>query len=244
MKKIELNQTKTEYIKWLEKEDFPDKSYKKHPIASAKNLHTIKTLFEKLTDLSLGKYIRLKRIGYMLNRSIKSINYPHQILFSYIDTPLGEMLACGSEKGLVLLEFVDRKSLESELIKIKETLKGYFVYDETAQHHVSQQISQYFNGERKHFSIPLDLIGTDFQKQAWSQLVKIPYAHTISYSDQAKQLNKSNAVRAIANANGKNMLAIVIPCHRVIASNGDLSGYGGGIERKRKLIEMELNGKF
>ncbi len=238
MGKTEQNEIVAKYITWLEGDKFPDKSYRKHPIGSVEELNLIKTIFEKSTGISLGKYIRVKRTGHILNNDEK--NSHNQISFDYVDSPLGEMIACYSEKGLVLLEFIDRKSLETELIKVKKILKGYFVQNTSDEHKIlSKQITEYFNGKRKEFSIELDFIGTDFQKQVWKELTNIPYGKVVSYSHQAGQLGRLNAVRAIARANGKNMISIIIPCHRVIASNGKMAGYGGGIERKKWLLNLE-----
>jgi len=102
-------------------------------------------------------------------------------------------------------------------------------------------LEQYFKGERKHFDIPLDLVGTEFQKQVWLSLLKIPYGCTTNYAKQAALLGKPSAVRAVANANGKNKISIILPCHRVIGADGTLTGYGGGIWRKKKLLEFEKN---
>ncbi len=238
LEEIDQNEIVAKYITWLEGEKFPDKSYKQHPIGSAEELNLIKSVFEKSTGISLGKYIRVKRVGYILNNDEKSVR--NRISFDYVDSPLGEMIACYSEKGLILLEFIDRKSLETELAKIRKILKGYFVHNTPEQHKIlSKQITEYFNSQRKEFSIELDFIGTEFQKQVWKKLANIPYGEVVSYSYQAGQLGRPNAVRAIANANGKNMISIIIPCHRVIASNGKLTGYGGGIGRKKWLLDLE-----
>jgi AraC family transcriptional regulator of adaptative response/methylated-DNA-[protein]-cysteine methyltransferase len=101
------------------------------------------------------------------------------------------------------------------------------------------QLTEYFKGERREFDIPLDLFGTEFQKTVWLSLLQVPYGHTISYGEQAKLIERPTAVRAVANANGQNRVAIILPCHRVIGSNGALTGYGGGLWRKEKLLELE-----
>ena len=244
LKEVTLSTPIRDYLKWLEGEVCPPKSYRQHPIDSVETLRLIQNAFEKLTGFSLGRYVRLKRAGAILNHDKKDQTHCNPLAFSFIDTPLGEMVTCHSAKGLMLLEFTDRKSLETELVKLKKTLKGYFVFKETEQHHaLSKQIDEYFKGERTQFTHQLDLIGTEFQKQAWLALLDIPYGDQVSYSDQAKRLNAPNAVRAVANANGKNMMAIIIPCHRVLGSDGNLTGYGGGIERKRQLLEIEAGNK-
>lgn len=101
------------------------------------------------------------------------------------------------------------------------------------------QLAEYYKGKRKKFDIPLVLVGTEFQKKVWSSLLQVPYGHTISYAEQAKLIGRPAAVRAVANANGQNRIAIILPCHRVIGSDGTLTGYGGGVWRKEKLLELE-----
>ena len=104
---------------------------------------------------------------------------------------------------------------------------------------VEQQMNEYFAGDRRDFDIPLDVRGTEFQKEAWDALLKIPYGETRSYQQQADRIGKPKAVRAIASANAKNHIAIAIPCHRVIAKDGGLAGFGGGIWRKKFLLDLE-----
>ena len=104
-----------------------------------------------------------------------------------------------------------------------------------------EELAEYFEGKRKRFTIPLDIHGTPFQKIVWNQLQKIPYGKTVSYKEIASQINRVNACRAVGNANGKNPLCIVIPCHRVIASDGTLGGYSGGLATKIKLLNLENN---
>ena len=104
---------------------------------------------------------------------------------------------------------------------------------------VESELKEYFLGKRKEFSIPLILIGTDFQKKVWQELLQIPYGKTISYLHEANNINKPKAFRAVANANGKNKISIIIPCHRVIANNGTLGGYGGGLDKKQFLLNLE-----
>lgn len=102
-----------------------------------------------------------------------------------------------------------------------------------------RQISEYLEGGRREFSLPLNPAGTDFQKKVWRELVRIPYGDTVSYAELARRVGSHRAVRAVGSANGKNPLCLLIPCHRVIASNGTLGGYSGGLERKRQLLEIE-----
>ena len=104
-----------------------------------------------------------------------------------------------------------------------------------------QELTEYFNGERQEFTVPLDIQGTQFQKQVWQQLLKIPYGKTLSYSDIARKIKNGKAVRAVGTANGKNPISIIVPCHRVIAANGTLGGYSGigGLKTKSKLLDLE-----
>lgn len=184
---------------------------------------------------SLGCYIRVKRIDYILNNTKKGEN---KFTFSYITTPLGEMIAIFLEEKLCLLEFDERKMLENELNEIIKKYKAFFEYEETEySKKLQKQLDEYFAGKRKEFDIPLLFIGTDFQIKVWKTLQKIPFGEVISYQKESEMLGNPLAIRAVANANGKNKISIIVPCHRVIQKNGSLGGYGGGVKRKRYLLE-------
>lgn len=162
------------------------------------------------------------------------------ITVARILTPLGPMIAGATQKGICLLEFTDRKMLETQIKKITYRTSSSFVPGESPLFHTLQnEINAYFEGRLDRFNVPLDLIGTDFQLRVWSVLLQIPYGSTRSYSDQAKAIGNAKAVRAVGKANGENSISILIPCHRVIGANGDLVGYGGGLERKRYLLQLE-----
>ncbi|MCP4433414.1 MAG: methylated-DNA--[protein]-cysteine S-methyltransferase [Gammaproteobacteria bacterium] len=162
------------------------------------------------------------------------------ITLSQFATPLGPMYAGASETGLCFLEFVDRKMIDAQIEQLQKQMKARFVTGKSdLLDQVEQQLNQYFDGERSEFDLPLDIHGTDFQQQAWHALLKIPYGETRSYQQQADRIGKPKAVRAIASANAKNHIAIVIPCHRVIAKDGGLAGFGGGIWRKKFLLDLE-----
>lgn len=157
-----------------------------------------------------------------------------------LETPLGTMLACGVEEGICLLEFSDRKMLETELKTLAKLLNATIL--QGANRHFEQlrtELHEYFAGKRKIFSVPLYTPGTDFQKDVWTGLQTIPYGATRSYLQQAIALGRPAAVRAVANANGMNRVSILIPCHRVIGADGELTGYGGGIWRKKWLLDHE-----
>ncbi|WP_291062585.1 methylated-DNA--[protein]-cysteine S-methyltransferase, partial [Empedobacter sp. UBA3239] len=155
-----------------------------------------------------------------------------------IQTPLGEMLAIKSEKGICMLEFFDGKSTEKQLKEI-ENLGEIFEKDDDILNRLENELNDYFKGNLKEFTIPLDLIGTDFQKKVWNELIKIPFGETRSYKEQSIAVGDLLAIRAVANANAKNKIAIVVPCHRVIGSDGTLTGYAGGKKRKKFLLELE-----
>ena len=155
-------------------------------------------------------------------------------------TPLGPMLAASVASGICLLEFTDRRGLETELIDIQKRFQATIVTAEN-QHIIQlrKELEEYFKGNRKQFDVPLSPAGTDFQQSVWQQLLTIDYGQTRSYKEQAEALGNVKAVRAVATANGANKIAIVIPCHRVIGSDGSLTGYAGGLPRKQKLLELE-----
>ncbi len=158
------------------------------------------------------------------------------------ETPLGPMFVCATDEGVCLLEFTDRRMLETELKTLTKILNASIVHGENKHfENLIQQMNEYFKGERKEFSIPLFTPGSEFQKSVWRELQTIPYGTTRSYKQQALALKNPGAVRAVANANGMNRISIIIPCHRVIGDDGHLTGYGGGIWRKKWLLDMESN---
>lgn len=153
-----------------------------------------------------------------------------------IATPLGEMIAISDEESLFLLEFADNKKLQTKL----ESLGNGFVEKISDPIKlITEELKLYFIGELKTFRTSVKLIGTEFRKKTWRALQNIPYGKTISYSQQADNMNVPKAFRAVANSNGANCFPIIIPCHRVIASDGKLGGYSGGLERKKWLLEHE-----
>ncbi len=162
---------------------------------------------------------------------------------SWIDTKLGPMLAIADEAGLYLLEFVDRRGLEREVERLRLKTKAAIIPGSTEPiKSITRELTSYFDGTLTDFKTPLHLLGSPFQRLVWEELMRIPHGYTRSYIAQAKAIGKATAYRAVANANGANQLAIVIPCHRIINSNGDLGGYGGGVTRKQWLIDHEKQG--
>jgi methylated-DNA-[protein]-cysteine S-methyltransferase len=146
-------------------------------------------------------------------------------------TPIGALFLAASEKGLVRLEFQDRVQKMKSGVELTE--------DEASLAPYVLELDEYFNGKRREFSFPLDLRGTVFQLACWNALLTIPYGDTRSYADIARAIGHPHAYRAVGMSNNRNPIAIVVPCHRVIASSGSLCGYGGGLDIKRKLLELE-----
>lgn len=157
---------------------------------------------------------------------MKCIPAAETIYSSTSDSPVGPLLLAVSDRGLLALEFGG--DVHDGWVKSAEKIAPYV-----------RQLQEYFAGERRQFDLPLDLRGTDFQKRCWQALLKIPYGETRSYADIAQAIGNRAAVRAVGLANGQNPIAIIVPCHRVIGSDGSLTGYGGGLATKRKLLELE-----
>lgn len=204
-------------------------------------LNTGKTATD--TALNAG-YESLSGFGYTFKRVTGRApsEHPHQeqLLIDRFTTPLGPMFVCATPRGVCLLEFVDRRMLETEFADLQSRLNSRILTGENDHIRATkQQISEYFDGSRREFSVPLHTPGTDFQNRVWQGLQSIPFAATASYQEQAEMLGNPKAVRAVARANGMNRVAIIIPCHRVIGKDGTLVGYGGGLERKRWLLEHE-----
>ncbi|WP_419770923.1 MAG: methylated-DNA--[protein]-cysteine S-methyltransferase [Candidatus Marinarcus sp.] len=164
------------------------------------------------------------------------------ITTSVIQTPLGDMFAASSQKGICMLSFYHKFHIDAQLKNLKEKFNADIIRAENDYFETLQlQLNEYFNGQRKEFKIPLQLLGTAFQMQAWKALLNIPYGQTISYEQQASNINHAKAYRAVANANSQNMIAILVPCHRVINKNGQMGGYSGGIDKKEFLLHLERN---
>jgi len=162
------------------------------------------------------------------------------LVVNRIPTPLGPMLAGVADDALYLLEFCDRRMLETQIRRVQARLGAQPVPGEHPLiSRVADELSQYFEGRLQEFSVPLATPGTEFQRRVWDGLRQIPYGQTASYAEQAARIGQPGAVRAVGRANGDNRIAIIIPCHRVIGSSGEMCGYGGGIWRKRFLLDLE-----
>lgn len=218
-------------------------------------MYRINTAFKKLqtgtsvTDIAFDSgYESLSGFNDSFKKvfgvSPKNSKEKQVIDFTRIETDLGTMVACATDKGVCLLEFSDRKGLETELKQLAKYHNANIVQGQNKYFkQLKEELDAYFDGRLEEFKVPLDISGTDFQKQVWQALVEIPYGTTSSYLRQAEVLGKPLSVRAVANANGMNKIAIVIPCHRVVGSDGSLTGYAGGLWRKRKLIDLEKDNK-
>lgn len=160
---------------------------------------------------------------------------------SIINTPLGPMIAVADNEFLYCLSFLDQKGVGKKISQIS-LYKKLEIVDKNNKITLSikLELASYFNHKLISFITPIYAQGTAFQQLAWEELRRVPYGSTISYTAQASNIDKSKAYRAVANANGNNPLSIVIPCHRVVLSNGSLGGYNGGIERKKWLIDHEI----
>ena len=158
----------------------------------------------------------------------------------WIDTPLGRMVSVSDDQALYLIEFTDRVKLPRQFERLRRQ-HGRAIVPGTSQTgtRIKTEMAAYFEGARQEFTTPLVTTGTDFQDGVWSALQTIPYGAQWTYADLARRIGNEKAVRAVASANGANGLAIIIPCHRVIGSDGGLGGYAGGIERKRALLDLE-----
>ena len=162
------------------------------------------------------------------------------IMLNRILTPLGPMIVAGNSSSVCLLEFADRRMLETQLKRVQRAYQTVFAPGTNQWiQQLETELNEYFAGVRKEFSVPIESVGTEFQMRVWSRLKSIPAGSTTSYERIASQIGKPGAQRAVGRANGDNRLAIIIPCHRVIRRNGSLSGYGGGIWRKKWLLEHE-----
>lgn len=175
-----------------------------------------------------------------LNSSPSRADGIRLILLERFPTPLGPMYAAATENALCLLEFTDRRMLETEFRDLSKRLQANIIPGSNAiTEQTRQQVEEYFDGGRTKFDLPLETPGTPFQQKVWNQLNQIPYGETRSYLAQAQAMGEPAAVRAVARANGMNRIAIVVPCHRVLGSSGKLTGYAGGLARKRWLLKHE-----
>ena len=185
------------------------------------------------------------RLTESLGRVGKAGEHDDPIVTLVYDTPVGPMVGGATADGLCLLEFVDRRALDAEVRDLIDHLDRGLAAEATAApgrrwlDQMAGELAAYFSGELRRFETRLHMPGTPFERAVWEELLRIPYGQTRSYGQMAEQLGKPGASRAVGRANGRNRMAIVVPCHRVIEANGKLRGYGGGLERKQFLLEHE-----
>lgn len=157
-----------------------------------------------------------------------------------IKTPIGQMIVCATREGILFLHFSDYKHIRKILDDIQKNYHSEFIEEEISIiTDLKKQLQEYFWGKRRQFTIPLVVSGSQFQMKVWQSLQSIPYGQSWSYKQQAHWLGCQKSVRAVACANGRNKISILIPCHRVIGSDGSLTGYAGGISRKKYLLDLE-----
>jgi len=167
------------------------------------------------------------------------------IQIQYHKTPYAEFIMGAYEGELCMLDYRYRKMRDAVDSRLKRLLKADYVEVEEGSTEVpvfeqsKLQLNEYFLGERKTFELPLLLVGSEFQQGVWRALLEVPYGETASYMDLSKRLNNEKAIRAVASANGANAISIIVPCHRIIGSNGDLVGYAGGLTLKKRLLDLE-----
>ncbi len=182
-----------------------------------------------------------EKIDYLLKekKDFRDPSNEKNLKTTWLETILGPMLVIADDTHLHLLEFLTRDRLEKEILKFTKSGFDFQMGNSNAIESIRIELNDYFLGKIKKFKTSYHIQGTPFQKSVWSALSDIPYGETKSYREQAISLEKKTAYRAVANANGANMLALIIPCHRVIASDGTLGGYGGGLSIKQWLITHE-----
>ncbi len=158
----------------------------------------------------------------------------------YYKTRFAEFILGSFDNKLCMVDYRYRKMRKTVDDRIKKALNAeYAEQSDDVLEKTKQQLNEYFLCERKEFDIPLLTVGTDFQKSIWNALMKVPYGYTSTYLELAKEINNPKAVRAVANANGANSIGIIIPCHRIIGTNGELTGYAGGLPLKKRLLKLE-----
>ena len=166
----------------------------------------------------------------------------NQVNIKYHKTKYGELIIASFDNKLCMLDWRYRKMRDSIDKRILKGLNATFLEKDTPViEETIKQLDEYFNLQRKEFNLPLLMVGTTFQKNVWNALINVPYSTTSTYLQLSKDINNEKAVRAVANANGANAMSIIIPCHRIIGTNGELTGYAGGLPTKKRLLDLEQN---
>ena len=169
-----------------------------------------------------------------------AMNYKNEIHIQHYNSPVGELLIGSFENQLCLCDWQHRRMRTTIDKRLQTTLNAHYIEkSSTVIEATLKQLDHYFGNKLEKFKLPLLILGTDFQQQVWHALQTIPYGSTTSYQTLANRINNKKAVRAVANANGANAISIIIPCHRVIGSRGELTGYAGGLDAKKRLLALE-----
>lgn len=211
-------------------------------VPAGTDAHALTSWMERANGLSFAEYLRARRLTRTLRGAAtarRATGSGAGVALSLIDTPLGPMLAGATDAGICLLEFADRPMLPTEL-RTLERLRGPLAAG--SHPHLDDlrgQLDAYFAGRRASVDVPLDTPGSPFQRRVWEALRGIPAGATVTYAELARQVGRPAAARAVGRANGSNRVAVAIPCHRVVAAGGALGGYGGGLDRKRRLLDLE-----
>ncbi|MFO7277601.1 MAG: methylated-DNA--[protein]-cysteine S-methyltransferase [Pseudomonadota bacterium] len=162
------------------------------------------------------------------------------VSLAWLESPIGPLVAASTSDAVCLLEFAERDALESQIAAVRSCFRCALTVGRTPViERLERELEEYFAGKRRRFEVPLAYPGTPFQERVWSALLEIPYGETWSYRELARRIGDERAIRAVGRANGQNRIAIVIPCHRVVNADGGLGGYGGGLWRKRFLLDLE-----
>lgn len=195
--------------------------------------------YEREADKREGRRERDGELRAAIDAALASARSGEKTLTAaWLGSPLGPMLALSNERALVLLEFLERRGLTAELERLSRDASIDFGRSEPIES-IERELQEYFAGSLSEFATPIELAGTSFQLGVWEVLLKIPAGSTISYLTLAHRVGNPNGFRAVAQANGANRLAVIVPCHRVINSSGALGGYGAGLARKQWLLEHE-----
>ena len=170
--------------------------------------------------------------------------YASAIFYTVLDSPVGKLLVASTSRDLIRIGFANDDDTHALSTMAKAYPQAQFFEDEARNRHAIAQLQSYFDGSLREFSLDFELHGTEFQKSVWEAVACVPYGQTRSYGDIAREIGRPDAVRAVGRANGANPIPIVIPCHRIIGSDGSMTGFGGGIPLKRKLLKFELGSNF
>lgn len=162
------------------------------------------------------------------------------VLVRQVETPVGPMTIGSTDDAVVLADFTERRMMPAQLAAVRRRFGPTVVGGSALLDRVETQLAEFFDGRRNRFDLPIDMPGSAFQERVWTELQRIPYGTTVSYGELAARVGVPRASRAVGRANGMNRLAIIVPCHRVVASGGGLGGYGGGLPAKRLLLDLEM----